>query len=161
MELCFVLATNATKDTDWDITLSGPDADKTIAALQLELDSLESTILMRIHPDNEEFTVAKRLATPGRILLDIKRSGLYKARGVKQGFRENKSVADGPDFNYYAHVAKLVTIRSILCRYKRGTRRIAVKDVKTAFLQSDPYPEGTVKYICFKHPITKEVIHYR
>jgi len=82
MELCFVLATNATKDMDWDITLSGPDADKAIAALQLELDSLESTILTRIHPYNEEFTVAKRLATPGRILLDIKRSGLYKARGV-------------------------------------------------------------------------------
>ena len=74
----------------------------------MELDSLESTTLTRIHPDNEEFTVAKRLslATPGRILLDIKRSGLYKARGVKQGFRENKTVADGPDFNCYAHVAK-------------------------------------------------------
>ena len=147
MELCFVLATNATKDMDWDITLSGPDAGKATAALQLELDSLQSTILTRTHPDNEEFTVAKRLATPGRILLDIKRNGLYKACGVKHGFRENKSVADGPDFNYYAHVAKLVAVRSALCRYKRGTRKIAVKDVKTAFLQSDPYPEGTTKYI--------------
>ena len=72
-----------------------------IAVAQLELDSLETTILTRINPNNEEFTIAKRLATPGRILLDIKRSGLYKARGVKQGFRENKTVADGPDFNYY------------------------------------------------------------
>ena len=138
MELCFVLAANTTKDMDWDITLSRPDVDKAIAALQLELHSLESTILTRTHPDNEEFIGAKILATSGRILLDIKRSGLYKARGVKQGFRENKSVVDGPDFNYYAHVAKLVTIISVLCR-------IAVKDVKTAFLHSDPYPEGTVK----------------
>ena len=161
MELCFVLATNATKDMNWDDALSGPNADKAIAALQLELDSLESTILTRIDPNSEEFAVAKRLATPGRILLDIKRNGLYKARGVKQGFRENKAAADGPDFNYYAHVAKLVTVRSVLCRYKRGTRRVAIKDVKTAFLQSDPYPDGTVKYICFKHPITKEIIYYR
>ena len=30
--------------------------------------------------------------------------GTWKARLVKQGFREDKATADGPDFNYFAHV---------------------------------------------------------
>jgi hypothetical protein len=74
-------------------------------------------------------------------LLDIKRSGEYKARGVKQGFLEDREFSDGPDFNYYAHVAKFLIVRVALFRYKRGTRCVAIKDIRTAFLQSDPYPE--------------------
>ena len=46
-------------------------------------------------------------------------------------------------------------------RYKRGTRRVAIKDVSTAFLQSDPYPEDTVKYIKFKNPVNKQWEYYR
>ena len=52
-------------------------------ALDKEFSSLESTILTRIDPDDPEFEKAKELATPGRILLDIKRSGIYKARAVR------------------------------------------------------------------------------
>ena len=81
-------------------------------------------------------------ATPGQILLDIKRAGVFKARGVKQGFKEDRELADGPDFNYYAHVAELVSVRTVLFRMDRGTRRIAIKDVRTAFLQSYKYPPG-------------------
>jgi hypothetical protein len=152
---------HTTKDMDWQTALAGPDADKAIAALQLEMESLESTILTEIKTGDPEWEEAVRLATPGRLLLDIKRSGQYKARGVKQGFLENYEMADGPNFNYYAHVAKLTSIRAALFRYKRGTRRLAVKDVKTAFLQSDPYPEGTVKYVCFKDPLTLQWKYYR
>ena len=46
-------------------------------------------------------------------------------------------------------------------RMNRGTRRIAIKDVSTAFLQSDKYPEGTVKYVSFKHPVTLEWQYFR
>jgi hypothetical protein len=157
---CYVLAAHATKDMDWKEALAGPEVCKVVEALQKEMDSLTSTILTRINEDDPEFEEALKLATPGRLILDIKRSGLYKARGVKQGFLEDPSV-DGPDFNYYAHVAKLTSVRALLFRYKRGTRRVALKDIKTAFLQSDPYPEGTVKYICFKNPLTQKWEYFR
>ena len=159
--VCHLMAQQATKDIDWKEALAGPEADKAIAALHAEMDSLCSTILTKIEEDNPEFQEARRLATPGRILLDIKRSDMYKARGVKQGFREDKVAADGPDFNYYAHVAQLTSVRASLFRYKRGTRRVALQDVRTAFLQSDPYPPGTVKYICFKNPLTLKWEYYR
>ena len=97
--VCQLMAHQATKDLDWKEVLAGPDADKAIAAYHLEMESLQNTILTRIEESNPEFAEAKRLATPGRILLDIKRSEIYKARGVKQGFRENKARADGPDLN--------------------------------------------------------------
>lgn len=80
-----------------------------------------------------------------------------KARGVKQGFKENILHTDGPDFNYYSHVAKMISIRSALLRRERRGRRIAIKDVSTAFLQSRKYSEDAPKkYIKFTHPLTGE-----
>ena len=43
----------------------------------------------------------------------------------------------------------------------RGNRRIAIKDVSTAFLQSDKYPDGTVKYVSFKDPLTLKWHYYK
>ena len=120
-----------------------------------------STILIPLDANDPEYATALQLATPGRILLDIKRNELYKARGVKQGFKEDKELFDGPDFNYYAHVAKLTTVRSALLRYKRGNRRICLKDVSTAFLRSKKFPEGKHKYICFKNPISHQWEYYK
>ena len=74
------MAATAQKDMSWKRALASPHRDKAIVALDKELSSLESTILTRIDPDDPEFEKAKELATPGRILLDIKRSGIYKAR---------------------------------------------------------------------------------
>ena len=159
--VCQLVAHQATKDMDWKEALAGPDSDKVIAAYHLEMDPLTSTVLERIEEGHPDFKEAKRLATPGRILLDIKRSQMYKTRGVKQGFKEDKRSADGPDFNYYAHVAQLTNVRLSLFRFKRGTRRVAVKDVRTAFLQSDPYPPGTIKYICFKSPLTQQGEYFK
>ena len=90
------------------------------------------------------------------MLLAIKRSEAYKARDVEQGFKEDIEQVDGPNFNYYAHVAKFNSMRMAIFRVNRDTRRIAIKDVSTAFLQSDKYPKGTVKYVCFKHPLTQQ-----
>ena len=99
--------------------------------------------------------------TPGRILLDIERDGVFKARGVKKGFKVDRELADGPESNYYAHIAKLVSVRTVLLQIDRDTRLIAIKNVRTAFLQSHKYPPGTVKYICFKHPITSQWAYFR
>ena len=101
-------------------------------------------------------------AVTGRILLDVKRSGAFKARGVKQGFKECRATADGPDFNYYSHVAKLqsVHLRTALFREHHHNRRVALKDVATAYLQSISY-DGFVKYVCFQHPVTEEWMYFR
>jgi hypothetical protein len=159
--ICHHLALAATKDIDWSVALKGPDAAEVIAALEEELKSLCDTILTEIDPTDPEYQEAVKLATSGRFLLDIRRSSAYKARGVKQGFKENRTQADGPNFNYYAHVAKFISIRTAIFRPNRGTRRLAVKDVRTAFLQSHKYPPGTVKYICFKYPTTNKWRYFR
>lgn len=99
-------------------------------------------------------------ATSGRFLLDVKRCGTYKARGVKQGFKENLEMSDGPDFNYYAHVAEMKAIRAALLRPNRRTRKLATIDVCTAFLQSIPYPDGKRKLIKFKCPIVGKWLYY-
>ena len=78
---------------------------------------------------------AEALAITGRFLLDIKRDESVKARGVKHGFKEDKSTVDGIGFNYSAHVAKFKTIRLTLFRANRDNRRLAIKDVRYAFLQ--------------------------
>ena len=110
------LAAHAQKDIKWRDVLAGPDRKKAIEALDAELDSLCKTILEEILPSDSGWETSVECATPGRILLDIKRSGKYKARGEKQGFRENKLVADGPDFNCYSHVVKFDTVRAALYR---------------------------------------------
>ena len=38
---------------------------------------------------------------------------------------------------------------------------MAIKDVSVAFLQSDKYPEGIIKYICFKWPLTGQWRYFK
>ena len=45
-----------------------------------------------------------------------RRDGKLKARAVKQGFKEDKTTADGDGFVYYSHVAKMDSIRAALSR---------------------------------------------
>ena len=49
----------------------------------------------------------------------------------------------------------------LLSRPNRGNRRIAVKDVRTAFLQSNKFPADIIKYISFKDPVTKVIEYFR
>ena len=133
----------------WEEALKSSLKDDVIKALHKEFDSLTSTILDEIdvnHPDRAE---AESLAITGRTLLDIKRNLTVKSSGVKQGFTENKTIADGPGFNYVAHVTKLKTVRMLLFIPNRGEHRLAIKDVRVAFLQSDPFLAGVTKYVCF------------
>ena len=160
-QLSYVMAAQAQNDMDWGGALESNDRDLAIAALEKEMESLLSTILTEVQSDDAEYEVARTLATPGRLLLSVKRTGNYKARGVKQGFKEDTEQADGPNFNYYAHVAKFTSIRMSTFRMHRCDRRIALKDVSTAFLQSNKYPDGTVKYVSFKDPLTKTWKYYR
>ena len=160
---CIMAATlgqNAQKDMNWKNALASDNRDKVIAAYEKELNSLLSTILTEMSPEDKDWEVAIEQATPGRWILDVKRSGAWKVRGVKQGFREDKVMSDGPDFNYHANVVKFVTVRLILARRRAGCI-IAIIDVSTAFLQSHPYPAGKVKYISFKNPLTGKWVYFR
>ena len=160
-DACYLLCLHAQKDISWVQALRTEGAPEAIAALEAEFASLESTILTRVEPGHPDFEEALALATPGRVLLDIRRKGTYKARGVKQGFKEDRILADGPDFNYYAHVAKFVSVRTSLFRPNRGTRRVALKDVSTAFLQADAYADDVRKYVCFKWPTTGQWHYFK
>ena len=138
--------------------LAGPHRNSAIEAFDKELSSLEGTILTRLEPGCAEYEKARKESTSGRFLLDIKRSGQMKARGIKQGFKEDNEPAYGFDFNYYSHVAKLTSARTTIFRPNRKGRRMALKDVSTAFLQSLKYPNGLVKYLSMKNPITVEIL---
>ena len=92
-----------------------------------------STILELLTHDHPEYDTAVAEAVGGKYLLDVRRSGMWKCRGVKQGFKEDKAL-DGPGFVYYSYVVKLYTIHMSLFRPNRGSHRIAIQDVKTAFL---------------------------
>ena len=78
------LAQHAQKDMNWANALKHPThREPAIQALNKELTSLQQTILTEILESNPEYEMAVANATPGRLLLDIKRSGMYKVRGVK------------------------------------------------------------------------------
>ena len=87
------------------------------------------SILTKLDSSHPNYELAKKEATNGRWLLSVKRSGVYKCRGVKQGFREVLEEADGPGFMYNSHVARFSSVRMALMRPKRGNRAIAIQDV--------------------------------
>ena len=155
------LANHAQKDMNWKKALDSDHRDAALKALEDELTSLKEYILTELNESDPDWKLAVETATPGRLLLDIKRSGKYKVRGVEQGFRENLENTDGSDFNYYSNVVKFNAIRLALAKRRSQGEEMAIKDISVAFLQSDPYPDGKVKYISFKHPVTYKWLYYR
>jgi hypothetical protein len=113
---CLYLAMMADKDMSWEAVLASDDRELAVKALKAEKDSLLFTILVHIDAEHSEHQAAVKGAISGRYLLDLKRAGVRKARGVRQGFRENKESAEGPGFVYYAYVAKLASVRMLLSR---------------------------------------------
>ena len=155
-----ILAVEAKRDMNWKRALAGPDRDKALNAKATELDMMYQTILVDLKPGHPEYKRALKEAINGRLLLDIKRNGRWKARLIKQGFREDKSV-DGPGFDYHANVASLTTVRAALFSPNWKDQVFYVIDVTTAFLQSDPYPPEVVKYLRYRDPDTTEVRYAR
>ena len=162
-EMLHIPPLHATKDMSWKKTLADPKlAPLARAACAKELQSLAKTIFTRIpESDTAEPEKAKRLGTKCRILIGVKRDGRVKARCVKIGFRENCALADGLGFVYYAQVARICNVRTLLFRPNRGTDVIATIDLGCAFLQSTPFPEGKHKYCRFKSPCTGETEYHR
>mgnify|MGYP003335372863 CR=1 FL=1 len=134
--LCHALAMHATKDTPWS-KLVELYPDLALAAIEKELASLEKHTLRRLKPGDAECDTALKEACPGRLIGNVRRPGEVKGRGAKQGFKENIATTDGPNFNYYSHVAKMDSVRSLILRGRRRcpktgkVRRLATKDIHT------------------------------
>ena len=59
-------------------------------------------------------------------------------------------------------MVKLHVVRATMARRRPFVnRRIKLKDVSTAFLQSDSYGKGIYKYVSFKNPVTLKRQYYR
>ena len=160
LEVSYILAVEAKRDMNWNEVLAGPDRSKALEAKKLELDMMNDTILVNLKPGHPEYQRAVKEAINSRLLLDIKRNGRWKARLVKQGFRECKSV-DGPGFEYHASVASLNTVRVALFSADWDNHVLYIIDVTTAFLQSDKYSDDIVKYLKYRDPETKMVQYAR
>ena len=80
---------------------------------------------------------------------------------MKQGFRENKEIADGLGFDYSSNTASFPSVRLITLQPNRGKRRMALQDISTAFLQSNQYAPGKYKYIRFTSPLGGSVEYFR
>ena len=139
MQASRILAFAAQKDMDWKKAIQGPNQAKLKAAFNKERDELIRKILTPIIKSHPLRARAEAEAISGRWLLDEKRDESWKCRGVKQGHKECRLTADGPDFNYASHVTKFSSIRTSLLRPNRGKRKIAIQDVATAFLQANAY----------------------
>ena len=90
---------------DWRLVKKDPSLlEDAIIARDKEINSLLKNILVHLTPESHDYDIAVKTATNCRMILAIKRDGTVKCRLVKQGFRENCSVTDGPDFHYASYV---------------------------------------------------------
>ena len=146
-------------DIDWKEICAHPKLKEGFTkAMDKEFHSLCEThgVLKRLFPGDEDYQTAIDTAIKGRCLADIKRDESLKVRAVKQGFR----MQNEPGETYTGHVVSPISVRSALANHKEGNM-IAIIDVSTAFLQSTKYPEGKVKYVKFKNPITGEMMYFK
>ena len=148
-------ASDAQKDISWKQSIGSDMRKEAIAAHDKEINSLCETILTPLKPGDPLYETAVKEATQSRMLLDRKRSGLLKARLVKRGFLENRAIADGEDFDYYASVVKLHAVRTLLFSQRNLSNRVTkIRDVSVAFLQSNKFKDGKVKFLWYRNPIT-------
>ena len=64
---------------NWKKALASEHRQPALEALDKELNSLQKTILTEVFAQDPSYETAVLNATPGRLLLDIKRSGKYKS----------------------------------------------------------------------------------
>ena len=176
----FMMALFAMRDLKWKPYLKGAHREEVIKAHETELGALLSTrlldsagvehpVLEELFEGDTEFKVAtgreasgKPRATNCRELLEFKRTGVWKARVVVQGFREDKELLDGPDFIYSSHVVGLSAVRRLLLTPLSRKEAIAQVDISTAFLQSNMFEPGSpARYLRLFDPVANTVRFFR
>ena len=152
----------AMRDLPWGKYLHGEHHEKIIKAYETEMSSLLSTVLRELPEDHPERAAAEAGFTNGRMLLEFKRSGVFKCRYVLQGFKENKLKLDGPDFDYSSNVVGITAVRMMMLGCRPSDHAVAQRDISTAFLQSHPFPEDAPpRYVRLKDPVTGVMRFFR
>ena len=152
------------KDIPWGKALATENIkDKVIEAYEAEYDSLtgKHKVLHKLNPDDEEYDKAVKESCKARAILGIKRCGRVKVRIVLRGDLQDKEKVDPPNFNYYARVVSLTSVRIALGGFNASDECMAFIDISTAFLQTDRYDETVIKYVKLKNPITGETIYFK
>ena len=152
----------AMRDLPWQKYLHGEHHKVILEAYETELNSLLSTVLRELPEDHPERSAAESSSTPGRMLLEIKRQGVFKCRYVLQGFKEDKVRLDGPDFDYSSNVVGITAVRVLMLGNRPDGHAIAQKDISTAFLQSHPFPDSEPpRYVRLKDPVAGVTRYFR
>ena len=171
----------AMRDLPWSRYLRSTDRDAILKAHHREWDALlttkigqgDKTVLEELQPGHPEWDTAvgtvtgedgrpKPRATGARELLEFKRSGVFKARVVVQGFKEARELLDGENFDYASNVISLTAIRQMFMRPLEEGEMIAQVDVATAFLQATPFgPDEAPRYLVVKDPVTQQLRYFR
>ena len=87
---------------------------------------------------------------------------MWKARGVLQGFAEDKAKLDGIDFNYASDVVGISVVRSIMMRPLQEGESIGQMDISVAFLQSYLFPaDAPPRYLRLKDPVSGKFRYFR
>ena len=158
-------------DLPWKDYLHGPYAEAVQESFMAEERALieKTGSLRELVEGTAEYAAAKKASTQMRPLLNRKRDGTWKTRWVMRGDLEDKILLDGPGFDYFASVSRMSTVRLTVLRsgrhvprpHRPGVRVLSTRDVDTAFLQSDPFPETDVRYVRIRSPIDGQMRYYR
>ena len=154
----------ALRDLKWGEWLHGQHHDAIVASYHKEFNGLTSTVLEELAPDHADYATAVRRATNCRVILEYKRSGVFKTRCVIQGFREAFALLDGADFKYASDVAGLAAVRNLVFDPIDPGEDIQISsiDIAQAYLQSDFFPEtDPPRFLKVKDPITGDMRYYR
>ena len=157
-----ISAMMAMRDLPWGKYLHGEHHEKIMKAYETEMNSLLSTVLRELPEGHPERAAAEAEFTNGRMLLEFKRSGVFKCRYVLQGFKEDKVKLDGPDFDYSSNVVGITAVRMMMLGHRPKGHAVAQKDISTAFLQSHPFPDDAPpRYVRLKDPVTGTTRFFR
>eukprot|EP00035_Acanthoeca_spectabilis_P017119 m.357407 g.357407 ORF g.357407 m.357407 type:complete len:817 (-) comp16615_c0_seq7:330-2780(-) len=161
----FSIMAGAQSSLSWKKSLApeSPHRDKVLAALNTELTTLQDKALTRVHEDHPDYDLAVAQATPGRLLLNQKRCGKFKARGVVRGDLQDKEALDGADFSYFAAASSAQSLKALLFRGSRCADTVVGKvDIRGAFLQSQPFGDDVPpRFLYFVHPVTKARMYFK
>jgi len=151
---------------------SNPRRAEVLAAKEAEINGLQgpqvhsdgtpggSPCLVELFPGDPRYELALKIATRCRMLLDLKRSNMYKVRMVVQGFLLNRVAVDGADFLYSSSVARMSTVRGMLLQPRRGEKVFATIDISQAFLQSIEFTEEEQRYVKVFDPVTGKMRYF-
>jgi len=168
LQISQAIAMVVCKDLNWNKFLGSKDDAEVRKAYITEMTTLlhpETGILRELtQADGEEYEEAttKGRATPGRLILTVKRSGTFKCRFVVRGDLEDHEALDGPDYNYYANVVELGTLRNAFFKPGRWYDTISTCDISCAYTQADRFSEDEPKrYLKLWDPVLRKIRYFR